>query len=55
MTKSCMTLDLDAFESTKTVVQADPAAGQGKFQTHDHVAGRRPGSYRGPVLHHRDR
>jgi putative redox protein len=33
MTKSCTTLDLDAFESTKTAVQADPAAGQGSFQT----------------------
>lgn len=33
MTKSCTTLDLDAFESTKSAVEADPTAGQGSFQT----------------------
>lgn len=33
MTKSCTTLDLEAFESTKSAVEADPSAGQGSFQT----------------------
>jgi len=33
MTKSCTTLDLDAFESTKSAVEADPTAGQGSFRT----------------------
>jgi uncharacterized OsmC-like protein len=33
MTKSCTTLDLDAFESTKSSVEADPTAGQGSFRT----------------------
>lgn len=31
MTKSCTTLDLDAFEATKQAVAADPAAGRGTF------------------------
>jgi putative redox protein len=33
MTKSCTILDLDAFEATKSGVEADPTAGQGAFQT----------------------
>lgn len=32
MTKSCTTLDINAFESTRAAVQADPAAGRGSFQ-----------------------
>lgn len=33
MTKSCTTLDLDSFESTRSAVEADPSAGQGSFQS----------------------
>lgn len=32
MTKSCTTLDLDAFEATRSAVRADPGVGQGSFQ-----------------------
>lgn len=32
MTKSCTTLDLTAFEATRTAVDADPAAGRGAFR-----------------------
>lgn len=32
MTKSCTTLDLDAFDTTRSAVEADPAAGRGAFQ-----------------------
>lgn len=33
MTKSCTTLDLDAFDATRTAVEADPDAGRGAFQS----------------------
>jgi putative redox protein len=33
MTKSCTTLDIDAFESTKSAVEAEAAAGRGSFET----------------------
>lgn len=33
MTKSCATLDLQAYEATRSAVEADPAAGRGSFRT----------------------
>ena len=33
MTKSCTTLDLDAFEATRAAVEADPEAGKGAFSS----------------------
>ncbi len=33
MTKSCTTLDLEAFEQTKQAVVADPQTGQGSFRS----------------------
>lgn len=32
MTKSCTTLDLEAFDATRSAVEADPVAGRGAFQ-----------------------
>jgi uncharacterized OsmC-like protein len=33
MARSCTTLDLNAYEATRSAVQADPAAGRGSFRT----------------------
>jgi putative redox protein len=33
MTRSCTTVDLSAYDSTRAAVEKDPAAGQGKFLT----------------------
>lgn len=33
MTRSCTTLDLDAYTATRTAVEADPSAGVGAFET----------------------